>query len=434
VAVHHRLAWLQRLVLCLGFVGLVPTGSSAQPPISKEVEDARRKRVEAEHAEEKAILNERHRLELSDLELDKQIREEELKLEEKRKQRDENLRSRDPGTATSNSRSRKYRTGSAATRPTPVLKDDREVGLPPVEDDRKVSRPSRGSRSEGMHPGVHAETDDEDTEALDADEEDDDSTLVASGSTSQLSNAFLNRRVHVLLYANTNDMPSGGIGPGAKQNQVFLKSLFDSQFKGVLNQSVIMKETFDRTTLARDISQLKVGPTDAVFVYISTHGGFADNREHYLSKSGTNDASIRRNEIVAALRKKCGGKTNLRVLITDSCGSFIGKAPRIGIESKLDETYQLFRLMMTTVGEVNVNAAIPNTQALYFSQRSMSGGGIFTRSFVYMSVYGSLSENPTGKSQDWIPFFKQVSNFSQKSNSSQPAACWFDINGQTKRL
>jgi hypothetical protein len=410
---------LRSVVVCLGMACYVPGTAWAQDHSGKAVEEARQKRLEAEIAERKAELEERHRLELQQLTIEAELLHDELKLQEKQKYlervRNSSLKDASPSLRKSMLDGIGRKT-PPQTRPTQGLSN--KTGLPSATDVGEDT-PEESSQEEETDQGVE-----------------EDKTLVASGPAEELENAYLDRKIHVLLYANVNDKAVGGIGLGAKQNQKFLKSLFESQFQGRL-RPVITNEAFRADSFARDLARLNVGPSDAVFIYISTHGGFGTDGEHYLSASGSAEISIRRKDIVSQLRKKCDKPDHLRVLITDSCGSFIGTAPRIGRETKPSPTQELFRLMMTTQGEVNVNAAVPGTQALYFSESSNAGGGLFTKAFVYLSVYGSKTRNSTGKASDWIPFLRQVSTFSQNStpfSPRQPAACWFEPTGGVKRL
>ncbi len=422
--------WLRRIVVCTGFLFCWAAVAWAQDSGSKAVEEARQKRMRAEIEEKRAILLSRHELERKELDLEEELLQEERNLEDKQKILD---KMRESISDIEQQTTRKAR--------------------PAVNRRPRVSPSSRTARSRvasdiDMLPssdeGAEIRTDDwpdDDTQASrddstlrTSDISDDDTTLVASApAVDRLENAYLDRKIHVLLYANVNDKPVGGIGPGARQNQKFLETLFESQFPGRLKR-LIKNESFTRDSFASDLAKLEVGETDAVFIYVSTHGGFADNGEHYMSASGSDQISIRRNNIVSALKNKCNNPDNLRVLITDSCGSFIGRAPRFGIEAAVTPTHELFRLMMTTRGEVNVNAAAPRTEALYYSQMGNSGGGIFTKAFVYLSIYGSLQSKSTGKASDWLPFFQQVSNLSQDSTARQPPACWFEPSGRVIKL
>jgi hypothetical protein len=262
------------------------------------------------------------------------------------------------------------------------------------------------------------------------------STLVAGAAATELEGAYLDRKLHILLYSNVNDGQPQGIGLGAERNQSMLKSLFEFQFRGFTKQ-ITSRTDFSSEMINRDLAGLKVAKTDAVLVYISTHGAFV-NGEHQMSASGSNVVSIRRPNLIASMRAKAGGDDNLRVLITDSCGSILGTPPRSGGEEAPDQvSHELFRLMMTTAGEVNVNAAIPGRFAFYTSELTPRGGGLFTKAFVFTSVYGAPSETKTGTASDWLPFFREVSAMSQNSTVTaplQPPACWFDRNGNPKSL
>ena len=380
--------WLRRIVVCLGISCCCLAASWAQDPKLEAVEAARLKRLEAEIAEKRAKLEALHQLELDELKLEEDLRKDEFKLEDKRKRWEEVGRTRQ------------------------TLFGD-------------APRTRRETTDDGQDAVIRSFLPTGSAEAA-----------VPAAASSQFDNAFLDRKIHVLLYANTNDKPAGGIGAGAEANRQFLRGLFNQQFK---SRAVIVADSmrFDANSIRRDIDGLNLGPTDAVFVHISTHGGFL-NGEHTLSPAGSDridpGIGIPRGTLMASLRNKTKAASHLRVLITDSCATIMGTRPVIRREESEDRTTQeLFRLLMTTTGEVSVNAAAPDTAALYFPELSMSGGGVFTRALLVASVYGGSNRSSTGTSQDWYNFFVEVSRISQNTRAGfqkQPPAYWFSADGR----
>ena len=181
-------------------------------------------------------------------------------------------------------------------------------------------------------------------------------------------------------------------------------------------------------------SNLSVASSDAVVVYISTHGALTPNGEHIMSQSGTTDGDIRRSQILEGLRQQTPGSSQLRVLISDSCAVYTGSPPVWPrVEAEPIPSQILFRLLLTTTGEVSVNAAAPGKSAYYYPLRADEGGGFFTRAFVYTSVYGQLPPVLTGTETDWLPFLREVSARA-RLGSGQPPACYFQRNGRPVAL
>jgi len=394
VTIHQRLPWLQRIVLCLGIMGFCSLVVWGQTSPSKAVEEARKKRLQAEIdakkaeiEERRAALNDRHELELQVLSAEEQLITEQLNLNEKRKQKEELERRRD-GLVSPKRNDNPYNAPQLQLQP---------GGVPQI--------------TPYLPEGIKA----------------------TAASPNQLEGAFLDRKVHVLIYANTAD---GAIGNGCEANRRYLTSLLQHQLKTRFVSAAITPQ-FSARSILNDIDRLNVSPADAVFVHISTHGAFF-NGEHMLSDFGSaqvgNGVGTQRRMIMEHLKTKTAGADNLRVLITDSCATILGQRPFIpGEEAPERETHELFRLLMTTTGEVSVNAAGPDTQALYFSVLPPQGGGIFTRAFLLASVYGGSGRTATGTAQDWLPFFTEVSRYSQSTRTAgqqQPPACWFSNDGK----
>ena len=380
---------LRGLTVWLGLSCCWETASWAQDPKLRAVEEARLKRIEAEIAEKRAKLEALHEFELEELKFEAELRQEEFKLEDKRKRWEEVGRTRQSLQGESPRGRREEDTDN---------QDEKIQSMLP-----KKASPSK---------------------------------LAVEAGSEQFANAFVDRKIHVLLYANTNDKPAGGIGAGAEANRRFLRALFEQQFK---SRAVIAADSnrFDSNSIRRDIENLKLGSSDAVFVHISTHGGFL-GVEHTLSPSGSDridpGVGIPRSTLMSSLRNKTNSASHLRVLITDSCAIIMGTRPVISRQESEDRTTQeLFRLLMTTTGEVSVNAAAPDFAALYFPENSVSGGGIFTRAFLVASIYGGSNRSFTGTADDWYRFFTEVSAISQNTRAGfqkQPPAYWFSANGK----
>lgn len=238
------------------------------------------------------------------------------------------------------------------------------------------------------------------------------------------------RRIHTLLYTNANDgQPGGGIGPGAQANRKFLNTVLDVECAG---QRVAAVDRFDRTfnrnQVLADIARLDVQPTDAVFCYISTHGAFFQDRngqlDFQMSTFGTNVVSLRRREVMDAIRMK---KPQLTILISDSCGSIIRAgmgAPAVGLATPV-QTHPLYHLLFGTTGEISINAAMPGPEAVYLVSSGPDGGGMFTRAFCQKAVFGKVG--------DWKTFFNEVAAESVRSGANisprQPPPCLFNANG-----
>ncbi len=375
---------LRGIVVCLGMLCCGPTVGWGQDPGEKLVEDARKTLRDAENARNRADLKKRQELEVQVFDLELELQQDQLNLESKRKKRDE---------------LNQVRQKLALPKPQgelqpPVFGGDLGPGAP--------------VGAAGMGP-------------------------VAAGAA--LENAFVDRKVHVLLYGNINDPKDAqgrNIGEGVVANLRFLQGLFQHQLG---SRAVIVSRTqFNSLTIQRDIANLAVAAPDAVVVYISTHGAFLPNGDQILSQSGTADGDIRRSVVMDGLRKKTNASSQLRVLISDSCAVYTGSPPVWPrIEAEPYPTQVLFRLLLTTTGEISVNAAIPGKSAYYYPSRTDDGGGFFTRAFVYTSVYGQVPATLTGKEADWLPFLREVSARARLS-PGQPPACSFDRTGRPSAL
>ena len=386
MTIHQRLPWLQRILLCLGIMGFCSLVVWGQTAPSKAVLDAREKRLKAEIdakkaeiEERRAALNDRHQLELEVLSAEEQLITEQLNLNEKRKQKEELERRRD---------------GLVSPQPKPN-------GELPVPEFGGVVGGAANAVPAGMGP-------------------------VAAGTN--LENAFVDRKVHVLLYGNINDPKDANgrnIGEGVIANLRFLQGLFQHQLGS--RAAIQMQTQFNSLSIQRDIANLSVAAPDAVVVYISTHGAFLPNGDQILSQSGTADGDIRRSVVMDGLRKKTTTNNQLRVLISDSCAVYTGSPPVWPrIEAEPYPTQVLFRLLLTTTGEISVNA-------YYYPTRNDDGGGFFTRAFVYTSLYGQIPATLTGTETDWLPFLREVSKRAQLS-PGQPPACYFSRNGRPASL
>ncbi len=368
---------LRGVVVCLGMVSCLPSVGWAEDENEQAIEAARKTIRDSQNAKTRADLERRHKLELEMHDLKVQLQNDQIRLEDLRKKRE---------------------------------------ALGPPEQPKPKEKAA----------------DNEEMPDFGGSEEPAKIAAVGAPSAQNLENAFVDRTVHVLLYGNTSDPLINGnrIGDGVAANQRFLTSLFQHQLGS--RGRITPKTQFNVATIEQDIVNLSVKASDAVVVYISTHGAFLANGDHVMSRSGTADQDIRRSVVMERLRSKTSRNTQLRVLISDSCAVFSGSPP---VWSKVEgEPYAsqvLFRLLMTTTGEVSVNAAAPGKAAYYWNTIGDTGGGFFTRAFVYQSVYGRIPDKLSGTDRDWLTFFKGVSILAEstKSDKKHPPACYFQING-----
>jgi len=245
------------------------------------------------------------------------------------------------------------------------------------------------------------------------------------------------RKVFSLIYALSRDP---AIGAGCQINASFMESLL----KSTCDTSLASSQTrfdFTQASITADVKQQDAGPDDVLFVYIATHGVFANGTKHMLlsSRSPGGVADIDRKGLFDAIRKS---KAGLKVLISDACGSVAGARAAAAIpRGTRTPTFPLFSLLFSTTGEVNVNAARSPEYALYISQNSVNGGGIFTRTFCEEAVYGT----PPASSSltEWDRFFNAVGRQANQvvmsnvglpngtvANLRQPFPCKFDSQGR----
>ncbi len=375
---------LRGIIVCLGMLCWGPTVGWGQDPGEKLVEEARKTLRDAENNRNRAELRKRQELDLQVFDLELELQQHQLNLEGIRKKRDELNQVR------------------------------QKLAIPKPQGEPQP--PGFGGE---VGPGVPAGAGE--------------MGPVAAGPA--LENAFVDRKVHVLLYGNINDPKNAqgqNIGEGVVANLRFLQGLFQHQLGS--RASIVSRTQFNSLSIQRDIANLSVAAPDAVVVYISTHGAFLPNGDQILSQSGTADGDIRRSVVMDGLRKKTSAGNQLRVLISDSCAVYTGSPPVWPrIEAEPYPTQVLFRLLLTTTGEISVNAAIPGKSAYYYPSRTDDGGGFFTRAFVYTSVYGQVPATLTGKEADWLPFLREVSSRARLS-AGQPPACSFDRLGRPSSL
>jgi len=245
------------------------------------------------------------------------------------------------------------------------------------------------------------------------------------------------RRVFSLIYAHSRD---SAIGAGCQINASFMESLL----KSTCDTSLASSQTrfdFTQASITADVKQQDAGPDDVLFVYIATHGVFANGTKHMLlsSRSPGGVADIDRKGLFDAIRKS---KAGLKVLISDACGSVSGARAAVAIpRGTRTPTFPLFTLLFSTTGEVNVNAARSPEYALYISQNSMNGGGIFTRMFCEEAIYGTAPSSPS--LTEWDRFFNAVGRKANQivmnnvglpngtvANLRQPFPCKFDSQGR----
>ena len=245
------------------------------------------------------------------------------------------------------------------------------------------------------------------------------------------------RRVFGLIYANARDP---AIGAGCQINASFLESLL----KSTCDTSLASSQTrfdFTQASIAADVKQQEAGPNDVLFVYIATHGVFANGTRHMLlsTRSAGGVADIDRKGLFESLRKS---KAGLKVLISDACGSVSGaRAAAAVVRGTRTPTFPLFTLLFSTTGEVNVNAARSPEYALYISQNTVNGGGIFTRTFCDEAVYGTPPASAA--LTEWDRFFNGVGRKANQvvmnnvglpngtvANLRQPYPCKFDSQGR----
>lgn len=248
------------------------------------------------------------------------------------------------------------------------------------------------------------------------------------------------RRVHLLIYATGNDGNANGIVQGAKANAVFVSELF-KKMCGTSGRLATSKTryVFGGQTIVDDLEAISPGKDDAVVVYIATHGAFESQRQTHFLEGTSGNPQFYRSEVFQRLKSRGAG---LNLLVTDACGTIVGQGPPPGqLESPDLAQWPLWHLIFKTRGDVNVNAAVPGRVALYRLQRPsdspLTQGGVFTRAFVYASVYDSV---PQLNDQAWTVFFRRVSQRAQQHealsvngiSSYQPPACFLDENGREK--
>jgi hypothetical protein len=210
------------------------------------------------------------------------------------------------------------------------------------------------------------------------------------------------RQVFSLIYANSRD-PS--IGAGCGMNAAFVESLLKTTCGTNLAHSQTRFD-FTQPSILADVKRQEPGPSDVLFVYIATHGVFANGTKHMLlsTRSAGNRADIDRKALFEAIRKS---KAGLKILISDACGSVSGAVgAAAAVRGARTLTYPFFTLLFSTSGEVNVNAAHSPEYALYISVNSTGGGGVFTRTFCDEAVYGAPPKSSNLK--EWDRFFNSV--------------------------
>ena len=212
------------------------------------------------------------------------------------------------------------------------------------------------------------------------------------------------KHVHALLIGHDRD---GRIGEGVKANLRFIKALIDHQSKGKVTFYEATGRDFSRAGIANRIAEISAGPDETIFCYVACHGATARDGSHTFQLGRD---SIKRTDLLAALRDK---NCRQSILISDSCSVEMNVTTvPLTVERAVERpTHLLSLLLFRHQGVVDINGSSPPETGLgprgdgefgwYIPQDSPQGGGIFTRAFVYASLYAD------GKS--WQSLFTDAS-------------------------
>ena len=204
------------------------------------------------------------------------------------------------------------------------------------------------------------------------------------------------------------------------------RALLDKQFEntpGRRGESRALEGSdFTAVSVLSEIDRLPVGIDDALFCFISTHGGYDTKVGHFMS---TADGVLVRRDVMARLKQK---SSRLTILITDASQPNTLPDDVVTRTAAADKpTHALTQLLFYYQGAVDINSSScrsnghPNGEFSWYWNRSDSqGGGLFTRSFCDSGIYAPANGG-------WDSFIRDVK---ERMRSELPSAeqnpMWFE--------